>query len=519
MGMTPEELRRPAFRWRGGALRLGELREDMLRLAAWIGEAGGIRPGDRVAVCLPKSAEALRIMYAVLAAGAAYVPLQFQGPPARLAAVLGSVEPRLLATTPAMARQLGAAIPLPPVLETEPREDGAGLEATIRGVPALPGAFDVDPDVLAWLIFTSGSTGEPKGVMLSHRNMAANVDAMQIRDRMSARDLRISHAAAHYLAAYDLLFPTACGVGIFMLSEQEAMFPDRVAETMERERATLWSSSATALRLLAEHGGLERRRLDAMRRVSFYGEPMPMAVLRRIIASLPAAEFSNHYGATEIDNIANYEVLRPLPEDLTVLPLGRPAAYCQVTLRDEAGNLVAPGAIGEICVVSDGVTIGYWGDPALTASRRFDGRPDSFRTRDLAVLGSDGLLHLVGRADQMVKIRGHRLDLGEVEAVLRRHGSVRDAVAFAIPLEAEGAEIRAVVLTEQGEDCEAGLRQLCRASLPSHAQPARFVSLAQFPLLATGKVDRRALREIVIESSAVQPAPAPLRRLGGEEGL
>jgi acyl-coenzyme A synthetase/AMP-(fatty) acid ligase len=425
------------------------------------------------------------------------VPLQFQGPPARLAAILASVRPSLLVTTPGMARQLAATSPLPPVLEVAPREDGGGLEALLRDLQPRRGVADVGPDDLAWLIFTSGSTGEPKGVMLSHRNMAANVDFMQRRDRMTAHDLRISHAVLHYLAAFDLLFPLTCGVTIFLLSEQEAMFPDRVAAVMESERATVWSSSATALRLLLERGGLERRRLGALRRVSFYGEPMPMPVLRRIMEALPAAEFSNHYGATEIDNIANYEVPRPLPEDLAVLPLGRPTDYCSVTLCDDAGVPVAPGEIGEICVVSDGVTIGYWGDSALTAGRRLAGQPNSFRTRDLAVLDRDGLLHSVGRADQMVKIRGHRLDLGEVEAVLRRHAGVRDAAAFAVPVEPQGVEIRVVVLAESGEDCEAGLRQLCRTSLPSHAQPARIVSLPQFPLLASGKVDRRALRAIL----------------------
>jgi amino acid adenylation domain-containing protein len=493
--MDAEALRRAAFIWEGGALHLGELRKVMLRFSTWLDGAFGQQPGNRVAVCLPKSAEALQAMYGILAAGAAYVPLPFQGPPGRLAAILASVRPRLLMTTPEIAGQLGGAA-APPVLEIDLREDGSGLEPILRGVRARSTVVDVGPDDLAWLLFTSGSTGEPKGVMLSHRNMAANVGWMQQRDRMTERDLRLSHAALHYIGAYDLLFPMVGGVRMFLLPENEAKFPEHVAAVMERERATLWSSSATALRLLLERGSLERRDLAALRRVSFYGEPMPMPALRRLMAALPGAELSNHYGATEIDNIANFEVPRPLPEDLDVLPLGRPTEHCTVSLRDEAGAEVGPGEIGEICVVSEGVTTGYWEDPALTADRRLEGRANSFRTRDLAVLGADGLLRSVGRADQMVKIRGHRLDLGEVEAVLRRHPAVRDAVAFATAIEAGDVEIAAVVLTEGRTGCDDGLRGLCRRYLPSHAQPARIVTLAQFPLLPTGKLDRRRLRAI-----------------------
>ena len=495
--MTVENLQRMAFRWRDGALRLGELRDGMLRFAAWLSETVNARPGDRVAVCLPKSPEALQAMYGILAAGVAYVPLQFQGPPARLAAILASVRPHLLVTTPGMAGKLGAASVLPPLLEIELREDGSGLEPILRGIRARSTVAEVRPDDPAWLIFTSGSTGEPKGVMLSHRNIAANVSWMQQRDRMTERDLRISHAALHYIAAFDLLFPMVSDVRMFLLGEREAKFPDHVAEVMERERSTIWSSSATTLRLLADRGALERRDLGAVRRVSFYGEPMPMSVLRRLMAALPAAEFSNHYGATEIDNIANFEVPRPLPENLAILPLGRPAEHCAVTLRDEAGTEVNPGEIGEICVVSDAVTLGYWQDPALTASRRLDGRPDSFRTGDLAALGADGLLQSVGRADQMVKIRGHRLDLGEVDAALRRHPAVHDAATFAIAVGPEDVEIRAVVLTENGADYHAELRRLCQRHLPSHARPARITTLAQFPLLHTGKLDRLGLKAIL----------------------
>jgi acyl-coenzyme A synthetase/AMP-(fatty) acid ligase len=187
-------------------------------------------------------------------------------------------------------------------------------------------------------------------------------------------------------------------------------------------------------------------------------------------------------------------VPRPLPEDLLRLPLGWPMDYCEVTLRDEAGREVADGDVGEVCVVSPGVSSGYWGDPELTAARQLTGIADSYRTGDFAVRDKDGLLRPIGRQDQMVKIRGHRLDLGEVEAVLRLHARVRDALAVACG--APDSEVRAVVLSEAGPDLLAELNRLCRRRLPGYGRPARIVVLAQFPLLSTGKIDRQALRRI-----------------------
>src|SRR4029077_4026104 len=135
--------------------------------------------------------------------------------------------------------------------------------------------------------------------------------------------------------------------------------------------------------------------------------------LRRVMAVLPHVDFVNHYGASELDMIATFAVPRPLPEEMKHLPLGRPAGGVAIMLRDGAGNPAGDGEIGEICAAGEGAAMGYWGDPALSASRRLPGIPHSYCTGDLAYRTADGILHPVGRADQMVKIRGHRLDLGE----------------------------------------------------------------------------------------------------------
>jgi acyl-CoA synthetase (AMP-forming)/AMP-acid ligase II len=185
--------------------------------------------------------------------------------------------------------------------------------------------------------------------------------------------------------------------------------------------------------------------------------------------------------------------------------LGRPLGNLEVSLRDEAGETVAPGEVGEICVAGPCVTPGYLDDPALTAEKRVCGRADSYRTGDLGCLDPGGTLHLVGRNDQTVKLRGHRFDLGEIEAVLKTHPAVRDAVAFASPLADGEAEVRAIVLSDAPAGLPTALIRLARERLPGFALPRRIEVASAFPLLATGKVDRLALKRRMLDR---EPAAA-----------
>src|SRR5689334_8010569 len=205
MEMTPVELARTPFRWSGGgAMTFGELREKMLRLGAWLRQEAGVVNGDRVVISLPKSPEGVIAMYGAMAAGGAYSPLHYQGPPDRLNAVLASMNAKVILTTAAMAAQFAGPARKQIV---DLRADGTGFEQLTAGIEPLGAPMPVEPEDLAWLIYTSGSTGEPKGVMLSHRAMTANVEAMQRRDELIEGDLRISHAPMHYISAFDLMFP------------------------------------------------------------------------------------------------------------------------------------------------------------------------------------------------------------------------------------------------------------------------------------------------------------------------
>jgi amino acid adenylation domain-containing protein len=489
-----------------GRLSFADMRHGMLRFAGWLTGAMGVQRGDRVAVCLPKNLVTAQMIYSIFASGAAYVPLQFHGPTSRLNAILASVAPRLLLTTPEMAGRLADE------LGTEVRQPVRTIELDLatdeidrlsRGLPSLSAVAEVGIDDLAAIFFTSGSTGNPKGVMWSRRTTATTIDRARLYHRVNENDRLISHAGLHYAPSIDIFHPLLCGCSAFLLAERETMIAEQVANVVEREETTMWSSSATLLRLLVENGELERRRLVNLRYVEFMGEPLPIRTLRRLMAALPGAHFVNRYGATEANDIVHYQVPQPLPENLSTVPLGRPLGNYVFSLRDEAGAEVPPGMPGEICVVGPQVMMGYWSDPGQTARTRFEGRADSYRTGDFAYHDRDGLLHLVGRKDHVVKLHGHRFDLSEIEAALRAHPAVREAAAFAIhvPGGLGEMEVRAAVHVDASllaaNKLAGELRRLCRERLPNFARPTRIATPPNFPLLSTGKVDRKALEALL----------------------
>lgn len=485
-------------------LNYGQVRAGMLAYAGWL-EAEGVAKGDRVALCLPRTPEVLQLVFGILAIGAVYVPLQYNGPPDRLRRILGSLSPCVLVTTRAMTSKLRAAESSSlGGIRIVDIEEGGGLQDIMRRAVPRQTLVDVAPDDLAVIFFTSGSTGEPKGVMWSQRGMAAALAALPRWRQGSASmprddDRLLALAPLQYSASAEIFYPLFTAASMYLLDDREVLLADRIAEVLESERITVWSGSATALRLLAEFGGLERRDLRHLRRVEMFGERMPMAALRTAMAALPNALFNNLYAASEAFDMIEYEVPRPLPAAIDMLPLGRPSATYQLSLRDEEGRIVAPGGVGEICVVGAAATVGYWGDPVLSAAKRLDNVGDSYRTGDLARLDPDGLYYLVGRRDHVVKLRGHRFDLGEIETAARSEPRVRDAVAIALGRETQG-DLALAILARPGDEpneLRAALTRILSARLPTFARPDRVIFFETFPLLSSGKVDRRQIEALV----------------------
>jgi amino acid adenylation domain-containing protein len=497
-------LGRTALAASDGKLTFAQLRTGMMQSAAWLADRG-VGPGDAVAVCLPKCLTAVQLVYGVFACGAVYVPLQLNGPPNRLNAIVASVKPRLTLTTPEMAGRLsgeaGAARHDLVPLTLLPGD----IETMARNLP-LPAALpERAPEDLTAIYFTSGSTGLPKGVMWSRRAMAKTVRRTLDYHHANADDRLISHIGFHYSPSMDIFYPLFSGCSAYVLNEREALVPEQVAAILEREQTTMWVSSASLLRLLAEGGRLEKRRLNAMRFVEFMGEPLAVPVLCQLMNAFPKARFLNNYGATEAYDVAHYHVPRPLPDDFDAVPIGQPLGNYEFRLRTEDGDEAKDGQSGEICVAGPQVMMGYWGDEEQTGARRIDGRLDSYRTGDFAFRGGDGDLRMIGRKDSVVKLHGNRFDLGEIVTVLKRHPTVREAVVFAVATTAGlgDKEVRAAVLVDSSAAQNPGLlndlRRICRDGLPNFARPGRIVMMEQFPLLSSGKVDRKALEKALSE--------------------
>jgi acyl-CoA synthetase (AMP-forming)/AMP-acid ligase II len=192
---------------------------------------------------------------------------------------------------------------------------------------------------------------------------------------------------------------------------------------------------------------------------------------------------------------------------MPAVPLGRlQTDYYKMWLVDEDGRPVPPGEVGEICAEGGSVTLGYWNDPVLTAEKRIGGRPYTYRTGDLGRLDADGVLHFVGRMDHMVKLRGNRFDLNEIEAALRRHPAVRAAAAYTVRRSDGETEVAAAVEAHERADLEAQIMRVCSERLPRFAWPARIRILPELPRLPNGKIDR--VRLAAADRAATSPVPA-----------
>lgn len=472
---------------RGARLSYGELERESRRLAHRL-RAQGLDPGARVGIWMQKSTAAVVALLATLRAGGVYVPFDPQAPAARVARLAANAQLRFL------------------IADEELRARGG--EALARLAPA-PGGEDegalpepeITSDDLAYILYTSGSTGEPKGVMLTHAHALNFVAWAGGEFGVTADDRLASHAPFHFdLSIFDLWAGLGRGAEVCLLDRVTASFPAAVSDWVGAHRITVWYSVPSALvKLLPSlESAAGAAQWQSLRWLLFAGEPMPVAALARWRTRLPQARFANLYGPTETNVCTFYRVPAlpaPLPDPL---PIGRPCPNFVLELLDEERRPVAAGATGYLWVRGPGVFAGYWGDDALTAARTLPwapagrsaaGAPRLYDTGDRVSRGTDGLLYFHGRNDDLVKCRGYRIALGEVEAALLACPGARQAAVIARPSRAAASWLHAVVVGEPGLDA-AQLRAFCGQRLPAYMIPERIEMVATLPETSTGKVDR-----------------------------
>ncbi|MER7285838.1 non-ribosomal peptide synthetase [Streptomyces lydicus] len=476
-----------------------ELDRRVRELAAALIEAG-VRPGDRVGVCLPRTADLLVALVAAWRAGAAYLPLDPGYPEGRLRLMVEDARPAVVIGDAPAAQILGAT--------------GVRLVAPDAVADRAPGEWPVlAPRDPAYVIHTSGSTGRPKGVIVRHDNLAALFAAFA-QELPAPPQVSVAGASVSFdISVLELFWPLATGRTVLLTSHRQ------VADA-EVPRGALYQCTPTMARILADDPA-GRRLLGSLAVLFVGGEPLARDLAERLTDLVPGPVF-NCYGPTETTVWSTVWRVRPR----VPVHIGRPLAGEECRVVDSHGRPLPPGVPGRLLILGAGVGSGYWERPDLTAERfaAYDGR-SCYDTGDLAVLDPEEGLRFLGRADTQVKILGQRIELVEIETVLRAHPAVQEAAvtvtgdgtavtACLIPTDPAGAPGAGRPAPAPAELAEA-LRRHAAVSLVPAMIPAAWLLVEALPELPNGKLDRAAVAEWAAGAATAVPSAAPAEPSAG----
>ncbi|HEX2202899.1 MAG TPA: amino acid adenylation domain-containing protein [Longimicrobium sp.] len=480
----------PAVVYGDESLTYGELNARANRLARHLVRLG-VGAEARVGVHLERGVEMVVAMLAALKAGGAYVPLEPGYPAERLAFMLADSGSVVLITQ----ASLRGAFDVPPAVRVVSVDGDDAARIAAEDAESVDGGASARS--LAYVVYTSGSTGTPKGTGVEHRGavrLVRETDAARIGpgDRVAQASTPSFDAAAFEI--WGALLNGAALVGI---SREVVLSPDRMAAALRDGGVTV------VLLTTALFNGIARERPDAfrpLRAVLFGGEAAEADAVRAVLEAGAPERVVNVYGPTENATFSSTHTVGEVPAGARTVPIGRPNSNSTAYVLGAALEVLPVGYPGELCVGGDGVARGYLGRPALTAERfvpdPFSAAPGArlYRTGDRARWRPDGTLDFLGRLDGQVKVRGFRVETGEVEAALRRHPAVSDCAVEA-RADASGT-LRLVAYVVGSADADAdGLRAQLRRTLPDYMVPSAFVALDRLPLTTNGKVDRAALPE------------------------
>jgi amino acid adenylation domain-containing protein len=488
--------------WREYADRVGRL-AGALRSA----EVG---PGDRVGVHLAKSPMSFVAVHAVIRAGAVLVPVDPLAPPSAAAAVLADAGVEVLVTDarPAVLAPLADAAGLRSVLlptkEEAPELPAAASAVTADEIAASVPAPrpDLDPEHLAYVIYTSGSTGRPKGIVHTHRSALAYATAAADAYELTGDDRLANIAPLHFdQSTFELYAAPLVGAAVVVIPDPVLRFPASVSTLIADQRATVWYSVPYLLQQLSARGALHERDLSALRWVLFGGESFPPGQLAELMARIPSATFSNVYGPAEVNQCTFHHLTDPPVGDDPV-PIGRPWPAAQVRVVDapdgeavDPARVVAPGQEGVLLVATPTMMAGYWNRPDATSASIIDADERWYVTGDLVRSDPSGDLVFVGRLDNQVKVRGHRIELEAVDAALGDADDVASATVVVDRVDGGDDRLVALVVLDPSAAAEPALdhiRQDLRERLPRYAVPAEVRAVPALPRTTSGKVDRRA---------------------------
>lgn len=453
----------------------------------------GVSAGDRVAIHLPKSTDSFVAVHAVLRLGAVVVPVDWFAPAHHVRMVIDDAD-------------VGAIISSagPPVLHDILGDDG--LHPPVVEPSATGPSVDrlaVAPDHDAYIVFTSGSTGRPKGIVHTHASALAYAVAAADTYQLTASDRLANVAPLHFdQSTFELYAAPLAGAAVVVLSDVVVRFPASTAQLIERERVTVWYSVPYAITQLSERGGLDERDLGTIRWVLYGGESFPPGALAASMRAIPSARFSNVYGPAEVNQCTFHHLDTP-PDSDAPIPIGAAWPAAHLLLVDADGDVIDGDAPGQLLVSSSTMMNRYWRRDDLTdaaivsmADPRSADRANRrwYRTGDRAERRAGGEYVFLGRFDHQVKVRGHRIELEAIEAVLVEHPAVVDgAVMVERGLDGGDDRLVAAITPVLDDATTADMSAHLRSRLPRYAVPADVVGLDTIPRTGNGKVDRRAV--------------------------
>ena len=477
--ITPNNI---ALEFHDSKITYDELLKQVNQLAHYL-EAQGVQSGNFIAIAMPRCSELIISLLAIMQCGAAYLPLDPQYPKDRLEFMLNDSDAKVLLTSKIVAEALSFEC------DTLFIEDAM---ASLNQYPVTKLETKVNPDYFAYLLYTSGSTGNPKGVTITHKNLVNFLCSMALEPGINENDRALSITTISFdIAGSELYLPLIKGATLILADQETARDGRLLLDLIKKENINFLQATPTTWRMLLDSGWIIPLPLKAL----CGGEAMPMDLAKELIKKCDT--LWNVYGPTET---TIYSSLKQIKAEDTLITIGKPVANTQIYILDEQGQLVAAGNIGEIAIGGDGVANGYWNRPELTAEKFIENRFSNikdyklYRTGDLGKLLPSNEIECLGRLDQQVKIRGHRIEPGEVEQALLLLDGVKQAVVLAN----DDFLIAHIVPDSSIESAEKNIpfwRETLASKLPSHLVPYDFNILEKMPTTLNDKIDRKALLE------------------------
>ncbi len=474
----------------------------------------GVTPGMKVGLCVERSVSMTVGLLGILKAGASYIPLDPAFPAARLAHMIEDSQ------APVLVTQEKLRLLLPPSNARVLALDSASAQISRESAeqPDIGGSGES----LAYVIYTSGSTGKPKGVQIPHRAVVNLLLSMQRQPGLEPSDVLVAVTTLSFdIAALELFLPLIVGARLVIATREQASDGSELLEVLRRERATVMQATPSTWQLLLDAGWQGNPRLKML----CGGEALPRGLASQLLAL--NGELWNMYGPTETTIWSSTGIVAP---DKGPVPIGPPIANTQFHVLDTHRQVVPLGAPGELYIGGTGVAHGYLNQPQLTASK-FIADPFSnstgallYRTGDLVRWKMNGELEFLGRTDHQVKVRGFRIETGEIEATILKHPEVKEAAVLARD-DAKGSKylvayvVPNTLTAGQTPVLPAELRAHLQKTLPEYMQPSAFVCLASLPRTPNEKIDRNALPAPdlaeIAKSSYVAPANETEKRVAG----